>query len=137
MSTTRAVITVYDEDDDPIVKIVKDYDGYPDAVLPELKYFSKYLVADTDSETPPPPGLYVDGMNDLAARIVTYLKARHVDGVYLVAYGTGVCCANYYYEVRFNGFDNPPLSGLDKIFLRREREVLAARRKKRDQQKRR
>lgn len=71
---TRASMYILDEQDRPIVKLYRQCDGYPsghgDEVLKFLK--NKKLVNGIGSRYP--QELQINGMSDLAVRLITHLK---------------------------------------------------------------
>lgn len=104
--STRAKIEVFDEEGRPIVTIYKHHDG--DLVKQDIEEFLKnrkvvqgiplraILEGHVYEER------YSNGMNELAAQLVTYLKRKHPIGdVYLIPHEEDYYC-DYVYRVVYD-----------------------------------
>jgi len=96
---TQATVTVYDEDDRPICLIYILFDGYLSGVGKQLQEFLK--VRRYVNGIPVGATNVYNGMTDLAAQLVWYLKKGESGNVYLVPLEEELGCTDYEYEIRF------------------------------------
>lgn len=97
---TRAITKVIDQDGGVLVRLYRQYDGYPDGHGAELAEFLADAVivngiglADTRK--------IFNGSGDVAARLVSFFKPNHAEigGFYLVADDSWEDGCDYVYEV--------------------------------------
>lgn len=106
--STSARIKVFDEEDRLIVTIYKHWDGCPEGLGRDLEEFLKErkVINGIPAGISEEDYRFANGMHELAAQLVTYLKSKYPAGdVYLVPEDVGHWY--YTYEVKYSGLDKP------------------------------
>jgi len=102
---TRAIITVYDENDRPLVKVYNHWDGYPAGLGVDIakalggKTFTATGITDRSRQ--------INGMGDAAAMLIAAIKNPNEAGsVYITnddGHAGGFFGIEYFYDLRRDG----------------------------------
>lgn len=74
---TRSTTLIVEDDKTPMVQFYRQFDGYPSGHGKELVAFLKNKVLVNGISSRMPEEVQVNGMSDLAIRIITHLKNLH------------------------------------------------------------
>ena len=99
---TRSLTTFNDEwKDEEIAVIYRQYDGYPQGHGRELFEFLNEMVVVNGISLNGPPKI-ANGMDCLAAQVISHLKGSEVGGIYLHKSGTRDIGEQYIYTIYFS-----------------------------------
>ena len=107
--STKALINVYDEDDEKLCTIYKHFDGYIDGLGKFLyNFLNDKTIIDGFGNPEEASKVSFNGMGDLAARLIHALKdyQQHSAGydignVYIVSVGTSNVNEEYVYDIYY------------------------------------
>ena len=99
---TRSLTTFNDEyDNEEIVVLYRQYDGYPQGHGRELFEFLNEMVVVNGIGMNNPPKI-ANGMDCLAAQVISHFKGSEVGGIYLHKSGTRDIGEQYVYTIYIN-----------------------------------
>lgn len=99
---TRSLTRVFDEDDNEIICMYRQFDGYPTGAGDDLAKFLNARGCVNGITGTELPYIRSNGIEDLAAQLVVHFKADNpVGGIYLYSPGAKDCGEDYVYEVRY------------------------------------
>ena len=105
---TRAIIAIYDEQNREFCTIYRHWDGYPDCLGKQLEEFLQDRIVTKGIPYGYDLHKIANGMEDLAAQIVGYLKHESpVGNVYIYPAGKRGVFEEYIYHVKFQGYNKP------------------------------
>ena len=105
---TRAIIAIYNEKGDEFCTIYQHWDGGPDSLGKQLEEFLQDRIITEGIPYGHDLHKIANGMYDLAAQIVSYLKYDSpVGNVYIYPVGRRNVCESFIYHVKFRGYNKP------------------------------
>lgn len=98
---TRALVSIYDEDNTEFVTIYHHMDGYPEGLGMQLK--TRFGAVQLVNGISPGQTVIANGMDCFAAQVVSFLKGDDVGSVYLHPPGTRDRGEEFHYHLRADG----------------------------------